>query len=98
MHPRSTRVANNVGHLHRIIRRGIPYGPPYDPTHPHDGQPRGLLGLFIAASLRDQFEFLITQWANTGTFTAGLKTTCDPLIGAHTNNPPPLPSPTRTDH
>jgi Dyp-type peroxidase family len=85
MNPRGTRVVGNGGHLHRIVRRGIPYGPPHDPTHPHDGQARGLLGLFIGASLRDQFEFLMTHWANDGTFTAGLGRTKDPLIGAHTN-------------
>jgi Dyp-type peroxidase family len=84
MNPRSQHVASNGGHLHRIIRRGIPYGPPYDPTHPRDGQARGLLGLFIGVSLRDQFEFLMAQWANDGIFAAGLGHTNDPLIGAQT--------------
>ena len=63
MYPRGSRVAGNGGHRHRIVRRGIPYGPPYDPAHPRDGQPRGLLGLFIGASLADQFEFLMTRMA-----------------------------------
>jgi deferrochelatase/peroxidase EfeB len=85
MYPRGQRVAGDGGHLHRIIRRGIPYGPPYDPAHPRDGQARGLLGLFIGVSLRDQFEFLMRHWANTGNFTAGLSDTKDPLIGAHTD-------------
>jgi deferrochelatase/peroxidase EfeB len=83
MYPRGQRVVGNGGHLHRIVRRGIPYGPPYDPAHPRDGQARGLLGLFIGVSLRDQFEFLMTQWANDGIFTAGLGHTKDPLIGDH---------------
>lgn len=87
MNPRGQRVAGNGGHLHRIIRRGIPYGPPRDPAHPRDGQARGLLGLFIGVSLRDQFEFLMTQWANDGTFTAGLGRTNDPLIGARADGP-----------
>ncbi|MFZ0119816.1 MAG: hypothetical protein WAN20_04510 [Pseudonocardiaceae bacterium] len=82
MNPRGQRVAGDGGHLHRIVRRGIAYGPPYDPTHPRDGQARGLLGLFIGVSLRDQFEFLMTQWANDGIFAAGLGRTNDPLIGA----------------
>ena len=43
----------------------------------------GLLGLFIGVSLRDQFEFLMAQWANDGIFTAGLGHTKDPLIGDH---------------
>ncbi|MGH4022923.1 MAG: Dyp-type peroxidase [Pseudonocardiaceae bacterium] len=83
MYPRGQRVAGNGAHLHRIVRRGIPYGPPYDPAHPRDGHARGLLGLFIGVSLRDQFEFLMTSWANDGTFTAGLGRTKDPLVGAH---------------
>jgi Dyp-type peroxidase family len=83
MYPRGQRVIGNGGHLHRIIRRGIPYGPPYDPAHPRDGQERGLLGLFIGVSLRDQFEFLMARWANDGRFTAGLGDTRDPLLGAN---------------
>lgn len=82
MYPRGQRVAGNGGHSHRIVRRGIPYGPPYDPAHPDDGQARGLLGLFIGVSLRDQFEFLMTEWANDGRFTGGLGDTKDPLLGA----------------
>ena len=83
MYPRGQRVVGNGGHLHRIVRRGIPYGPPYNPAHPRDKQARGLLGLFIGVSLRDQFEFLMAQWANDGIFTAGLGHTKDPLIGDH---------------
>lgn len=82
MYPRGQRVAGNNNHLHRIVRRGIPYGPPYDPEHPNDGAERGLLGLFIGVDLKDQFEFLMTHWANDGKFTAGLDHTKDPMIGA----------------
>ncbi|MGH3901969.1 MAG: Dyp-type peroxidase [Pseudonocardiaceae bacterium] len=87
MYPRGQRIAGNGGHLHRIVRRGIPYGPPYDPAHPRDGQARGMLGMFIEVSLCDQFEFLMSQWANDGTFTAGLGRTKDPVIGAHVDGP-----------
>ncbi len=83
MYPRSARVAGNGGHLHRIVRRGVTYGPPLDPQDPHDGQERGLLGLFICVSLRDQFEFLMADWANDGTFAPGLGRTRDPLLGAN---------------
>ena len=83
MYPRGQRVAGDGGHLHRIIRRGIPYGPSYDPAHPGDGQARGLLGLFIGVSLRDQFEFLMAEWANDGRFVGGLGDTKDPLLGAN---------------
>jgi len=36
---------------HRLIRRGLPYGPVYDPTQPYDGIERGLLGYFINSSI-----------------------------------------------
>ncbi|MGH3939299.1 MAG: Dyp-type peroxidase [Pseudonocardiaceae bacterium] len=81
MYPRGQRVVGDGGHLHRIVRRGIPYGPPYDPAHSRDGHARGLLGLFIGVSLCDQFEFLMSEWANGETFTAGLRGTRDPLLG-----------------
>ncbi|MGH3699196.1 MAG: Dyp-type peroxidase [Pseudonocardiaceae bacterium] len=83
MYPRGERVVGNASHKHRVVRRGIPYGPPYDPAHPRDGQERGLLGMFIGVSLGDQFEFLMTSWANAGHFTGGLgHEEKDPLIGA----------------
>ena len=79
--PRSARVAGGNGHRRRIVRRGLPYGPPYDPEHPNDGIPRGLLGLFIGVSLADQFEFIMSEWVNDGVFAPGLGRTKDPLIG-----------------
>ncbi|MGK5110686.1 MULTISPECIES: Dyp-type peroxidase [unclassified Geodermatophilus] len=82
MYPRDSRVAGNGGHQHRIVRRGLTYGPPADPAHPRDGQDRGLLGLFIGVSLRDQFEFLMREWANDGRFAPGLGRSQDPLLGA----------------
>lgn len=82
-HPRSHRVAGGGGHRHRIVRRGLPYGPDYDPANPNDGHERGLLGLFIGASLGDQFEFLMSEWVNGGTFTAGLGGAKDPMLGTN---------------
>ncbi len=79
--PRGSRVAGGGGNLHRLVRRGLPYGPAYDPAHPHDGIPRGLLGLFIGASLADQFEFIMADWVNDGLFAPGLGRSRDPLIG-----------------
>jgi Dyp-type peroxidase family len=81
MNPRSSTVAGNSGLKRRIVRRGLPYGPPYDPANPDDGKARGLLGLFIGVSLQDQFEFLMSDWANKGTFAPGLRDTRDPVIG-----------------
>ena len=82
MNPRHSKVAGNSGLSHRIVRRGLPYGPPYDPSNPDDGKERGLLGLFIGASLKNQFEFLMKHWANDGGF-AGIGQTRDPILGAN---------------
>jgi len=37
--------------------------------------------LFIGVSLKDQFEFLMSDWANKGSFAPGLRDTLDPIIG-----------------
>jgi Dyp-type peroxidase family len=52
---------------HRMIRRGIPYGPPL----PHgvvepDGAPRGLLFVCYIASISRQFEGVQVQWLEDG--------------------------------
>ncbi|XXX81611.1 hypothetical protein WMF30_22910 [Sorangium sp. So ce134] len=85
VNPRSQRVAGGSSRLRLLIRRGIPYGPPVDPSAPSDGIERGLLGLFICVSIRDQFEFVMSEWVESGLFTAGLRGTKDPLLG---NNDP----------
>jgi deferrochelatase/peroxidase EfeB len=81
MHPRDSPVAGGGGAKHRVVRRGLTYGPPYDPARPDDGQERGVVGLFIGASLRDQFEFLMAEWALDGLFAPGLGRTQDPFLG-----------------
>lgn len=82
-HPRNGPVAGGSAGLHRVLRRGIPYGPVYDPAHPHDGQERGLFGMFLCASLQDQFEFIMREWINGDSF--GLSGDLDALSG---NNQP----------
>jgi Dyp-type peroxidase family len=70
--PRGQQVVGAGGHLHRIIRRAMPYGPPYDPERP-DRVPRGLVGYFINADLTNQFEFLMSQWVGTSSFVMSVK-------------------------
>ena len=79
--PRGSTIAGNSGSRHRIVRRGVPYGPPYDPSNPNDGIKRGLLGLFIGVSIKDQFEFLMSEWMNGSAFAPGIYGTTDPIIG-----------------
>jgi deferrochelatase/peroxidase EfeB len=84
--PRSSPIAGGVGTNHRIMRRGLPYGPPFDPAHPNDGISRGLLGIFIVVSLKDQFEFLMSEWVNGSIFAPGIGGTKDPILGDNSNN------------
>jgi deferrochelatase/peroxidase EfeB len=79
--PRASTIAGDGGSRHRIVRRGIPYGSPYDPSNPNDGIKRGLLGLFIGVSIKDQFEFLMSEWMNGSTFAPGIYGTTDPILG-----------------
>src|SRR5207247_1529382 len=69
---------------HRLIRRGLPYGPAYDPTQPHDGLERGLLGYFINSSIENQYEFVLSQWVNDSAFAGAVRLppkSKDPMIG-----------------
>lgn len=51
---------------HRLLRRGIPYGPPlqFGTTEDPDNADRGLLFISYQTSLREQFEFLASAWMN----------------------------------
>jgi deferrochelatase/peroxidase EfeB len=69
---------------HRIIRRGMPYGPNFDPTQPYDGIERGLLGYFINSSIENQYEFVLKQWVNDSEFAGAVRLhpkSKDPMIG-----------------
>ena len=78
------RVANNS---RRLIRRGMPYGPDFDPAQPDDpAKPipeRGLLGNFIGANLGAQFEAMSTDWLNLGLQDPRVTGSNDPLLGAN---------------
>ena len=74
------RIAN---YTRRLIRRGMVYGPDFDPAHPDDRE-RGLLGNFIGASLGAQFEAIMCDWLNLGLLDPDITGANDPLIGANT--------------
>ncbi len=75
MNPRADKLAD--GHSsarHRMLRRGIPYGPefvegetPYGQVIP-DAQDRGLLFVNYQASISRTFEFVQAHWANRDDF------------------------------
>jgi deferrochelatase/peroxidase EfeB len=69
---------------HRLIRRGMPYGPVYDPTQRYDGIERGLLGYFINSNIENQYEFVLSQWVNDSEFAGAVRLhpkSKDPMIG-----------------
>jgi deferrochelatase/peroxidase EfeB len=79
MNPRADPIAPS--RRRPLLRRGVPYGPPYyeDPR-----AQRGLLGLFFCASLEDQFEHLLAQWGNANPMGPDNRgNSKDPLIGHH---------------
>ena len=77
------RVANNS---RRLVRRGMPYGPAYDPAKRDRDKPepeRGLLGNFIGASLGAQFEAMSCDWLNLGLQDPRITGSNDPITGAN---------------
>ncbi|HVE52537.1 MAG TPA: hypothetical protein VNB23_04075, partial [Ramlibacter sp.] len=79
MNPRSALVAGSP-YSHRLIRRGMPYGPRW--AGKDDGRSRGLYGLFLCADIERQFEFLVQEWANGDTAASGMRGTRDPVVGS----------------
>ncbi|RSS78931.1 peroxidase [Streptomyces sp. WAC06614] len=74
----------------RIIRRGIPFGPPLRRDArgvvdggSDDGSPRGLVFVSHQADLVEQFEFVVKRWTNERDFPPARHpmTGCDPVIG-----------------
>jgi Dyp-type peroxidase family len=84
MNPRDTQLTRLTDvNIHRLIRRGTTYGPPYDPNAllEHDDQvSRGAIFLFISAKAMATIEFLQQEWINDGDF-IGANGERDPIIG-----------------
>ena len=69
---------------HRLIRRGLPYGPTYDPGKPYDGIERGILFYFINSNIENQYEFVLRRWLNDAEFAGAVRLnpkSKDPLAG-----------------
>ena len=82
--PRGSQIVQrSANHTRLLVRRGIPYGPPFDPTTGNDRVPRGLLGNFLCASLIAQFEAIMYDWVNLGLQDPRITGTNDPIIGAN---------------
>jgi Dyp-type peroxidase family len=84
MNPRDSVLTRLTDvNIHRLIRRGTTYGPPYDPnslSEEDDAVPRGAYFLFISAKAMSTIEFLQQEWINDGNF-IGIASERDPIVG-----------------
>jgi Dyp-type peroxidase family len=84
MNPRDTQLTRLSDiNIHRLIRRGTTFGPPYDPhalSAADDEVPRGAYFLFISAKAMATIEFLQQEWINDGDF-IGVGRERDPIVG-----------------
>lgn len=89
-HIRKTYPRNNGAfkdRQRRIMRRGIPFGRPYDPENrDRRAEDRGLLFMAFMASIEDQFEFIQQAWANNPRFPSSKKDGPDAVIGDTTSS------------
>lgn len=76
----SLPFAGALVNRHRLIRRGLPYGPPLPEGAEDDGVERGVVFVCFQADLSRQFEFIQSQWLNDGN-AFGLGDDKDPLTG-----------------
>ena len=68
-------------HRHRLLRRGIPYGPPFVDDDPGTWEAsRGLVFACYQADLETQFEFVQSRWLGDGD-AFGLGDDVDPVVG-----------------
>ncbi|MCU1488414.1 MAG: hypothetical protein JWN67_5160, partial [Actinomycetia bacterium] len=71
VYPRDSRTRDggeSETQTHRLLRRGIPYGPSYDGTPASAAVDRGLLFLCYQSSIERQFEFVQSRWVNDDDF------------------------------
>jgi len=71
-------TALHLSKMHRIIRRGRPYGELLDPNAANAGDERGMLFIALNADIAGQFEMIQHSWINNPRF-SGLYTGTDPI-------------------
>ena len=81
--PRATPLKRATAvRRHRLIRRGVEYGPHLrDGALEDDGVDRGLINLFIQADIERQFEFVQKEWMKGGEFIGLDPNEQDPING-----------------
>jgi hypothetical protein len=81
--PRATLLKRATAvRRHRLIRRGVEYGPHLkEGVLEDDGVDRGLVQLFIQADIERQFEFVQREWMKGGEFIGLDPNDQDPING-----------------
>jgi Dyp-type peroxidase family len=81
--PRATPLKRATAvRRHRLIRRGVEYGPPLkEGVVEDDGVDRGLINLFIQSDIERQFEFVQREWMKGGEFIGLDPNEQDPING-----------------
>jgi len=81
--PRATPLKRATAvRRHRLIRRGVEYGPNLKAgSLEDDGVDRGLINLFIQADIERQFEFVQKEWMKGGEFIGLDPNEQDPING-----------------
>jgi Dyp-type peroxidase family len=79
--------------LHRMLRRGIPFGPVLPGSTPDDGKPRGLHFFCVVSDVVRQFEFIQAQWVNNANFPSGQPSPSGGLYGPPPEGTPDGPDP-----
>jgi Dyp-type peroxidase family len=77
--PPDRKLSLKISRRHRILRRGIPYGPRYEEDR--ESQERGLVFVSLNASISRQFEFIQQSWMNNEK-AAGLYDERDPVTSS----------------
>ena len=86
--PRGGPIVQRIAtYTRRLVRRGMSYGPDFDPENfdrkNPDRRERGLLGNFLGANLGAQFEAVMCDWLNVGLQSPDITGSNDPLLGAN---------------
>jgi Dyp-type peroxidase family len=81
--PRATTLVRHTAvRRHRLLRRGVEYGPLLpDGALEDDGVDRGLVNMFINADIERQFEFVQNEWMKGGEFIGLDPEEQDPING-----------------
>lgn len=79
--PENPKATSALNKRRRILRRGLPYGPP-DLDGKNDNTEQGVIMMILGSSLFRQFEFVQQQWIQYGLDFHQGNNTC-PLLGSH---------------